>query len=255
MLNIYTFAAVRPDFIPLQVRSFQKNILGDFRLTVFNNAVFADKSESLRNGINEECNKLGVTMIDIERDKEVVDECERIEDLCPMFRDGGYSNPNVACAYPLVWAWKKIISKASGPICLLHSDVFLISSIDFDALLRDYDLIYLPQFRAGAGTYMWEVLAVMDLSKLPSPESMNWYCGKVNGIPVDVGGQTCHYLQAHPDLRQLVFSGPVSYHMDSELFMLEGKTIALHYRSGSNWNHKPAEFHQEKTEWLKRMLA
>ncbi len=262
MLKIFTFAHKRPDFIGLQVRSFRQYLQEPFEFVVFNNAAF-DQHRGPHDEINRQCDQWGAQVIDVQKEPEIVDWCQAQEITGPLFHESGrYSNPNVACAYPLCWAWARHISKETSPICFLDSDIFLIQPVCISERLQTYDLCYIPQFRVGAAEYMWNAFFSADLSRLPNPSTLNWWCGRVNDVPVDVGGQTCHYLKDHPELKVLRIHSAfipddpkTNFHPTNyEHIYFDDKLFGLHYRSGSNWNHQPAIYHEKKTRWLLEQL-
>lgn len=266
MIKIYTFVSNRPDFINLQAYSFRKNLKEDWEFTVFNNAKLS--GDSYYDEINTQCKASGATVIDIPRDSALLDKCQGFETSIQILNPNGiYSIANVAHAYALCWAWKNVISKEKGPIAMIDSDVFLIQPIKLTDTLYPHQLCNISDGRARHGggppiLYMWPTFVLADMAKLPEPETMNWWCGQIEGVPVDVGGQTHHYLQAHPELdvlnlRKVHFSEddptvtvrPANY---DEFYL--GDSTVLHYRSGSNWNRKDNEYHRRKTEWLKKRI-
>lgn len=268
MIHLFTTAYNRPDFIALQVRSFRKFLLDEFTFTVINSAVFDRPGDS--HSIRTACADLGVACIDVQRDNGLVARCEALElrgDSKVFNHAGGYLNANVGAAYPSCWAWENFIGRRRDRICFLHSDVFLAAPIHFGTLLDEHPLCYLPQAKELNGVtvrYMWDAFILADLAKLPAPESVSLWCGGVHGVPVDVGGQSAHYLTAHPDVTKLEMIGrhiaedldcttfaPANY----EIFSFKGDTDMLHYRSGSNWDHKSDDYHRAKTEWLKARLG
>lgn len=255
MIRIFTFAHRRPDFIPLQVESFEKYLRDDYDLTIFNNAAL-DRDRARHSEIDKICHDLGVSVVDVSRDPELVARCQKLESV-PLFdHDGEYSNPNIACAYPLCWAWEKIITNSSSPICIIDSDMFLTRSIRFTDYLQNHQLCFVPMTRPTGITYMWNALVLADLPKLPDARALNWWCGTVGDYSVDVGGQTHFYLKAHPELAIMeIISERVDDEKETghELLWLGGIPI-LHYLRGSNWNNQSEEYHRKKTDWLKWML-
>jgi|SRR5579859_860415 len=268
MIHVFTVAGNRPDFIPLQLRSLGKFLRDGFVFTVFNNAVFDRPHDS--NEIRRVCAELGVLCIDVQRDYGLVARCEALElrgDSKVFNHAGGYLNANVGAAYPSCWAWQGVISKYREPVCFLHSDVFLTAEVSFEKHLAQTPLCYLPQAKELNGVtvrYMWDAFILADLDRIPAPETINLWCGGVRGVPVDVGGQSAHYLEAHPDVPKLEMIGkhisedsscttfaPANY----EVFSFKGDADMLHYRSGSNWDHKSDAYHGAKTEWLKARLG
>ena len=114
------------------------------------------------------------------------------------------------------------------------------------------------------------------MPNLPSKNEIDFNCGKVNGIGVDVGGQVYHYLKNNPDL-------PVKYinqwHTDDfsesrDTLIKNGlndKTLSfyeiqvpnavfvldstfLHYQSGTNWNRNSPEYHKNKFKKLETFI-
>jgi hypothetical protein len=264
-MKIYTFAATRPDFIELQLRTFRKYLQEPFSFTVFNNAVFPDKHPYYREEVDRVCHELGIPVIDVQKDPELTTRLANQESDYQIFSLGGaYANPNVACAYPLCWAWENFIAQEKEPVCFLDSDLFLTGPVRLSEYLERYDMVFVPQFRVGAKEYMWNVLFLANPSKLPDPRSINWYCGKINNVPVDVGGQTYRYLETHPELKALRVGarhiddsdpGADFHPADYEIFYFEDEPKMLHYRSGSNWNYRSNEYHEKKTTWLKKTIG
>ena len=268
MIKIHTFCANRPDFIEIQRQSFIKNLKEDFEFVVFNNAKYDSTGGADFNGINRQCAQSGVKVIEVQKDPDLIDRCQKIELSCSLFSPSGqYSNANVAHAYALCWAWENYISKETGPIAIFDSDVFLIQPIKLTDTLYPHQLVNIedgkPHDDGRVFHYMWPTFVLADMATLPDPPTLNWWCGRIEGVPVDVGGQTYHYFQAHPELDVLSVRRQHSHYFDeSQLdfhpadydeFYLKDGTV-LHYRSGSNWNHRGPEYHIKKTAWLKKRI-
>lgn len=266
MIKIYTYFHKRPDFADIQIRSLRKYLQEDYELTVFNNAKF-DADKNNYNEINRICNNYGVIVMDIEKEQSKIDFYQGFEDRligkiphggAKIFHDNGqYSSPNVAVAYSLCYIWDKFMAKETGKTVFLQHDMFLMEPINFADYMQDSTLCYIPQSRTREdGTpihYMWNTFFLADISKLPAPETINWWCGGVDGIPVDVGGQTYKYLEDHPEikLRKIGFDGFGPF--GSQLIKLGDKSL-LHYYRGSNWDHRTGDWHDNKTKWLTEIL-
>jgi hypothetical protein len=275
MLKIFTYTSNRAEHIDLQMKSFQKYLQEEFTFTVFNNATFGYDARVDYNRekiqIDETCRRLGISVIDIQKDPGLIAELQSITSWGPLFSTRGqYSNANFAHAYALCWTWKHIISKERGPVAILDSDVFLIQPIKLTDLLYQHDISNVLEGKTHPDgrcfRYLWPAIVLLNMAKLPEPETMNWFCGQIEGVPVDVGGHTHHYLQAHPELDLHVISKRHFWIVDSldfspadyEEFYLNGldnEAPVLHYRSGSNWNNQTKEYHQKKTEWLKGRIG
>ena len=172
----------------------------------------------------------------------------------------------MAHAYALCWSWNNIISKEKGPIAILDSDVFLIEPIKLTDILYPHHISNILEgrthHRGRAFDDFWPAIVLMDMDRLPAPETISWWCGQIEGVPVDVGGQSHHYFHAHPELDIFIIPKRHFWIVDSldfnpadyEEFYLNGlekSAPVLHYRSGSNWNNQTKEYHQKKTAWLK----
>jgi len=267
MIKIYTFAHKRPDFIELQFKSFKKNIKEDFEFIVFNNANF-DVDRTHYDGINKMCQSLGCQVIDIQKDNELATTLPHSTDPILFGHDGAYTNANMACAYPLCYAWQRILSKTDDKICIIDSDMFVTHPIELSPLLDKYQLCFVPQIRHNeinekVAEYMWNGIVLANLQSLPDKEKINWWCGRVKDIPVDVGGQTTMYLDEHPELkllhirvRHIPDEPTTNFHPSNyEIIWLEDQQAILHYRSGSNWNNMSPDYHVKKTRWLRHKLG
>ena len=264
-VKIFTFAHKRPDFLEMQVRTFRDKVKGGYEFIVFNNASF-DKDRTDYQQIHNWCIGNGVTCIDIENDPDLVSALEKNETVKIFSGPNHYTDSVIACSYPICWAWKHIISPTKDKICIIDSDMFFMKEFNIEAELDKYDLSYVPQDRGPTVLYMWNGIVFANLANLPEKESINWWCGRINNIPVDVGGQTHHYLAKYPDIKTLVLR-PEHYHDDPrcnfhpshyEFINREGRNdehLILHYRSGSNWNNMPPHYHVEKTKWTKQLLG
>jgi hypothetical protein len=200
MIKIYTYAHKRPDFISIQHASIEKNVKDDYEFIVFNNAIDDLK---LSAQIEEECKKLNIKTIKVELHQDINKQSgEGYDEL--QFEDSKYINPNVACSYPLIWSFKDIISKEDNEniIVIIDSDMFFSKEVSIKDLMSGYDIAFIPQYRKNDVFYIWNGFVIIDGSKNNLNE-INWFCGKVNEQPVDVGGQTHFYLKNNPQLNIL----------------------------------------------------
>lgn len=259
MLKIYTFSPNRPDFVKIQLASFHKYLNEEFEYTVFNNALYhydPGQNQESFDAINQVCHEQGVNVVSIEKDRDLIEYCLTFEKQ--LFNShGNYCTPNVAHAYALNWGWKHFISKESQ-ICLLDNDMFLMRSIRLTDLFLNYPLYFLAQSKPGfEKIYMWPGFVLADLTRLPEVKQVNWMCGQYQGIPLDVGGWTFKYLEDfHPILCHISSNNfPSDQECDYQKLKLEDEYTLLHYRAGSDWEHRGTDFHFKKTEWLKKELG
>lgn len=250
MLNVYSISCGRPEFIKFQYESLRKFVTEPFAFTVFNNTMPSTGDSDLHYEVLRTCLALELPCIDVKLQD--LESYERF-DPNPVARNGRYQFANIANAYPLCWAWKDLISSSPDHVLLLDSDMFLTRPLDTVGLLIDHDICFVPQHREHL-EYAWIGFVLANMRALPAPQSINWYCGKVDGVSVDVGGQTAAYLREHPGLRVLrILTHEIEN--EAERLWIGERDIALHYRCGSDWNLRGAEYHQRKAEWLKTQLA
>ena len=264
-IKFYTFSHKRPDFIKLQYYSMKNYLMDiDFEFIVFNNCNIENPNSEDSGMIRNICRESKITCIDIQKEESLINKLESINNEKIFKSDNGYSNSVVACAYPLCWAWKNYISKHDGMVCIIDSDIFFNSYTDTSKCFEK-DLLYISQSREKVNEYMWNGLVFANIPNLPSPEDLNWWCGNINGSPVDVGGQTFYYLQNNIDK---IKTGNIEcYHVSSddscnfnppnyEIIKLPGneKHTLIHYRGGSNWNGMSKEYHENKTNWIKNKI-
>jgi hypothetical protein len=260
VLNIFTFVTNKPDFIELQLNSFRKHLKEEFTFTVFNNAAMGNPS--FFPVITRECNRLGLRNIDIQYDRDLIDRCES-RGSNPILRGNAqYKDTGAACGYSVCWAWENIISKQTEKICLMHHDMFLIRDVVLTNYLKEHQLAFVPQSRPGVDVHMWEGFTLADVPNLPEPSKINWWCGRVNGTKVDVGGQTWHYLKEHPEVKWFGLAPEhteddpnVDFHPSRyEFITFNSERIVLHYRAASDWMQLGPEYHARKKAWLLRFL-
>lgn len=258
MIKIYTFSHKRPDFIEMQLKSFRKHIQDPFDFVIFNNAHF-DLDRSQYDEIHKICKANNLTCLDIQKDPDLIKTIQSYNGENPFNSQGTYANPGIACGYPLTWAWKHYISKTDNMTVIIDSDMFFMQSENITQALTEHDIIYMPQSR-GKIEYMWNGIVYLNLAKLPNKETLNWWCGFVEGEPVDVGGHTYYYLQKYKN--QLKTASFVQHYVGEdpecdfspanyEYFALkvDGRTI-IHFRSGSFWDKKPPGYYEKKSRWL-----
>ena len=143
------------------------------------------------------------------------------------------SNPNtrVVISTNLYSAIRMYCSQAV--VMLLDADVFLVKAYNpvTDMSSAGVSLVSVPQYRKfytkdghhANITYMWTALNIMDVPSLPSPQEVNWDCGKLKylydgteiakEVAIDSGGHTYDWLMKHrPKMKWL----DVEYVQDSK---------------------------------------
>ncbi len=85
----------------------------------------------------------------------------------------------------------------NGVVALFDSDMFLVKPFSIKEFMKNYDLAALAQQR-GPIQYLWIGLAFLNMKTMPNKTTIDFNCGKINGINVDTGGYTHYYLQNNP---------------------------------------------------------
>lgn len=279
---IFTYAFNRPDFIEIQYKTFKKFLKDDYEYIVFNDATDVSK----RNEIESMCASLGVTCINIP---------QYIHSLPYLKRFPGEdkNSASVRNCNVVQYSLDTLGFNHNGYVALFDSDLFLVKDFSIKDFLKNYELAGLSQCRKNDNKrvdYLWIGLVFMNFAKMPNPKTINFNCGKIEGLSVDSGGFTYYYLKDNPTARvhyfdyscwpfatceecsnktdviclhnhdQLVQMGfdenqidfiHTGYAKNSEMF--EKKTF-FHYRAGTNWNNQTPEYHKKKTEALNNYI-
>jgi len=200
-ITIYTIADKRPDFITVQHESLKKFLKDDYELVVLNNAL---DSKSRREEISTICKNLDIRCIEVKKDLRfmVIGKQKVFTWL------GSYKNANVACAYPIKWAWEMMCEENKGGLfAVMDSDMFLCRPISLADEVGEQDASFIIQYRGledgrkkASVTYIWNAFCIFNPEKIPNIKDMNWDCGIIkksfiNGHTVDVGGYIHPWLQ------------------------------------------------------------
>lgn len=255
----------RPDFIEVQCKTFKKFLKDEYEFVVFNDA----KDRTLANQIKQTCEKLELRCIRIPQE---------IHDRPYLKRLPGEQKhaPAVRNCNVVMYSLDQLGFEHDGIVGIIDSDMFLVRDFSVESFMRNYDIAGIPQHN-GHRKYVWIGLAFMDMSSMPDKRAINFNCGKIDGVAVDAGGYTAHYINSHPDLRINFFSGfhagsiKTDDHAWLEQHIEDQKMISfllnqpsnielfldqcfLHYRSGTNWDHKSPNYHARKTALLNEFI-
>src|SRR5271156_2185753 len=205
MIKILSYNDANPELVEMQVASFRKHLQEDFEFIMFNCNDQISKTPKESREVAEICRSLSVPVIEIPRDAEIenkrdskyaYNESKLFGDDGRVVKGVGGGTPN----YMLQWIWERFICKETEPICLIHSDLFLIEPIRLTDYLEDYDLCSVLNHWVPSLTGLWEPFLIANPSKLPSPETITWWPSIVEGSWTDTGGATFYYLREHPEL-------------------------------------------------------
>ena len=266
MINLISIEHESPELIELQYLSFKKNLLEDFKFILVDNAKIVKNTE-VSNKFAKLAERIPIKHIRVEVDPDLVNEFDSYPDSksrgFTVFSGDRYSTGSIANAYALQWTQKHVISNQSDPTCLMHSDIFMVQPDNLSSYLKDLDLIYYPQGEASV-SYAWPFFFMIG-SDVKNRESLKWWCGSINGIPVDCGGMSHYFLtendhlkKSHLALSYVQDDPSLDFHpSDYEIFSIlpDSAKSMIHYRSASNWNHRSSNYHLLKMNWLKNLIS
>lgn len=246
MLKIYSFPDKRPDFIYWQYRTICKFVEDQFVYILIDNVEKEEDSDKIR---------------------EIAGEIGAEYHKCPQ---QDHSHPVLACYAPIQWTLNNIISKDINKdviTLIMDSDMFFVKPVCIQDFLGSYHIAGVPQVRE-AYKYIWNGFFLINMISAPGIKEMNFYPGRINTVPVDVGGHLYYYLQKYtPDWLKISTTSIIDSkignthllpsHKDSYQDYFQSEMIEdfiYHYRNGSNWELRTKEKEEAKTAWLIDML-
>ncbi len=280
---IFTYSFNRPDFIEIQKKTFEKFLLDDYELVVFNDA----KDASLSSEIHKTCARLNLRCIDMPQHLHKSDQASKRNAQIV-----NYSLSVMGFDY-------------DGIVVLLDSDLFLVKEFSIGEYMQNHALAGLYQNRSSEKRtvdYLWIGIVFLDMRRLPDKKTLNFGLGKVKSIQTDTGGYSHYYLSKHRNVPvrhinlnytkhaygilkecpcseckkgeypcaqaidnaksygkyndeqiRFIYSAGADtseFYLDSHFF---------HYRAGSNWDHQSSSYHANKTKsfnkYIKAILA
>lgn len=270
-----THAFNRPDFLEIQVKTFNKLLKDPYELVVFNDS----PNSYMEQQINEKCALLGLRVFRVPQHLH----------MRPGRQSAGHRHMD-----GIQYALDTIGYDYDGIVVLIDSDMFLVKEFNVAEYMKGVHLAGDLQGRSGNGVevrYLSPALAFMNMGMLPDKRSLCFEGGYIHGLACDVGAYTYYYMQAHPELTytfydqihigawkiidpcsqcsmmscpaciaRLVYRGFddtvirfIQECPDDIEFNMKG--TFLHYRCGSNWNNKPADYVAAKTNALNNLVA
>jgi hypothetical protein len=267
---IFTYAYNRPDFIEMQCKTFKKFLLDEYEFIVFNDAT----DPILFDGIADMCTRYEIQCISIP---------QSIHNRLGM--DPGA--PSVRNSDVVDYSLQEVGYNHNDIIVLMDSDLFLTKPLRIRDYMQGYALAGLHQQR-DQYSYLWIGLAFINMRILPDKSTLNFDCCALDGMQLDAGGRTYHYLSSHPELPIRYFSQCYpediicdsckvqdrcclhrkkemsEYGFDQSLIRLVESGARemdifcngsfVHYRGGTNWAGKSASYHQRKGQLLEDFL-
>lgn len=261
---IITHAYNRPDFIALQDVTFKTFLKDDYEFVVFNDA----RDQALRKEIFKVCKALNLRCIAIPQEIHDRPYLKRLphED---------FNHSCCRCANVVQYSLNELGFFHDDIVAIVDSDLFLIKPFSIRKYLEGYALAGLNQQREHVN-YLWNGLVFFDMPNLPDKQTIDFNCGAVEGVSIDVGGHTYHYLKKHKDVKVRYINEYYPHKLNKEPieklsdFGITEKTMKFvtvgfdrsallldstffHYQSAA-WDNRGPKYHNEKTAMLQECI-
>jgi hypothetical protein len=180
---------------------------------------------------------------------------------------------NLRAAVTLQHAFNTEVLNDSNKILILDNDMFPITYFSWEEKMKMNfcrSVVYesRSKLRKKSISHLWGGLMFIDAVKIPFKQIWSFDCGKINGVKVDVSGNTYHWLNKvkeqgleskfqtikhlpslqwnYSDLTN-IFSGDIKKfivederNIDNNYYTEFYDETFLHFRAGSNWKKEPA---------------
>ena len=184
------------------------------------------------------------------------------------------TNANLRASDSLQYAFNSEVKNDTSQVLILDNDMFPISRFSWNEKMNDKfcrSVIHTSQskYRKRKVSYLWSGLMFIDGAQLPFKEIWSFDCGKINGVRVDVSGNTHHWLEKikqnglesklglinhYPSLQwnksnlTEIFSKAIRKYITEDNRNIKDNYYTefydetfLHFRAGSNWKKEPAK--------------
>lgn len=253
-ITIFAHYFGQPEFIKYQYELFKKNILDDYELIVVEDSNDALISEQIRN----ECEKYNIQYIHIPRS---IFETPKLHIMDEYV---GIHNPSFECCVAVQHIYDNYVVHSKNICMIIDNDIFLVSPFSVEEYSKSYSFSYIHQ-QIGTVNYMLPNFLILDPSRMPQKECLNFNMGNISGYNTDSGGYTHFYLNDHNTFGKVM---PVHFLSNTDSLLKEkfknacpllftskkwgshyfiNKDLFLHLRMGSNWSNSN-DYPQMKTE-------
>lgn len=270
----FTHAFNRPDFLTLQVKTFNALLEDEYELVVFNDAA----DPHMERQINAQCDALGLQHFRVP---------QHLHHRPGRHSAGHRHMDGIQFALDTI---QYDVQGAYDYVVLIDSDAFLIKPFSIKKYMEGYDIAGKIEGRTDGSIrvrHLSPVLVFMNMKTLPNKQTLTFEGGYIHNLACDVGAHTYYYLTNNPTIRPYYFQAHRIFFMrsaiqctactnftcpecvwhlidkgfddsmiqfvqecpDANMEFVLNHTF-MHYRCGSNWDNKPAEYHQRKTQAL-----
>lgn len=272
----------KPEFIGWQKQLFDKFVLDEdgYRFVAFDDSIDPHMTQCMQ----EECKKWNVEYVRIPQDIHTRPYLPREPSWKPN------TSFRVSDAYQ--YMANTMGFDHDGIVFFTDSDQFLTRPFNFHEETKQYDIIAVFLEATPGIRYVWQGMSIFHMDRLPNKRTINFNCGRINGVNVDSGGFTYYYFKNHPQVR--VKQAPVKcastlflhnrfahrqntnipvneqieklkeYGFDKiEIAFLQKKVpdisyalnnCFLHYNAGSNYDHQSEQYIKNKDALLRTYI-
>ena len=180
---------------------------------------------------------------------------------------------NLRAAITLQYAFNSEILNGSSRILLIDNDMFPITNFSWEEKMQTNfcrSVVYesRSKYRRKSISHLWGGLMYINAADMPFKELWSFDCGKINGVKVDVSGNTYYWLKKikengiefkfqkikhlpslqwdHSDLTDIFSDRIKEFIVEDERNINDSyytefyDEVFLHFRAGSNWRKEPA---------------
>jgi hypothetical protein len=181
---------------------------------------------------------------------------------------------NLRAAVTLQYAFNSEILYDSNKILIIDNDMFPITYFSWEDKMQENfcrSMVYdsMSKYRKKSITHLWGGLMFINAAQIPFKDIWSFDCGKINGVKVDVTGNTHYWLQkikenglesklqrinhlsslrwGYSDLTD-VFSDILkefivndNRNLNSKFYTEFYDGVFLHFRAGSNWKKESGQ--------------
>ncbi len=266
-VNIFAHYFNQPEYVQYQYLFFKKNILDEFEFFVFEDSRDPETSQQIKN----ECEKYGVKYIQIPRSSFDMPSLPILDLYVNLY------SPSFECAVATQYIYENYVIHSKEVCLILDNDIFLLSPFSIEKYLGEAAFSYKKEERGVFPNkihYMLPNFLILNPSRMPEKERLNFNLGTILGHRTDSGGYTYFYLQDYqhlgtefpayylfntPSKLKDRFSAKCPLLFNSEQWASHsfiGKELFLHIRMGSNWSKDPkfADMMEEIDTLFKELL-
>lgn len=210
-VRILTFHYNRPEFIELQSRLFDRFLVDDFEIIVFNDG----PSEAMAASIRDMCLRCNIQCVRYEQEWHLINPLN--EYIQEQLRRPGIrlympfqsteiayiaQHPTVRHCHVIQYAMDTYGYDHDDIVAICDGDAFPIRPLSLKHLLDLYDIVGERKHMWIENLdYLWVVFIAFDPRKLPHPRELKFHIDAIRDQLYDSGAHTYHYLARHPDLK------------------------------------------------------